>query len=66
VILIVTFKQCHLRGVDMSEDVRATTRLPKKIAEWLKKQAKEKNRSMNGQLIANLERLMRQEESEQA
>lgn len=50
----------------MSEDVRATTRLPKKIAEWLKKQAKEKNRSMNGQLIANLERLMRQDESEQA
>lgn len=50
----------------MSEDVRATTRLPKRVAEWLKKNAKDQNRSMNGQLIAYLEELMRSEKNETA
>ncbi len=50
----------------MSGDVRATTRLPKKVAEWLKKKAKDQNRSMNGQLIAYLEGLMQQEQNELA
>jgi predicted HicB family RNase H-like nuclease len=50
----------------MAEDVRATTRIPKHIAEWLKLQAKQHHRSMNGQLIECLETLMRSSKSERA
>lgn len=43
----------------MAGDIRATTRIPKHIADWLKAQAKEQNRSMNGQLIECLATLMK-------
>lgn len=50
----------------MREYVRATTRIPKDVADWLKSQAKEQSRSMNGQLIESLRKLMREEQNEQA
>ncbi|MFJ2456649.1 hypothetical protein ACIOWK_33950 [Pseudomonas protegens] len=50
----------------MEDDVRVTTRMPKEIASWLKTQAKEQNRSANGQLIEFLAMLMRQSKNEQA
>ena len=46
----------------MDEYVRVTVRFPKDIAEWLRDQAHEQNRSMNGQLVEFLKRLKRQSE----
>ncbi|MBU0563391.1 MAG: Arc family DNA-binding protein [Gammaproteobacteria bacterium] len=39
----------------MNDQVRATTRIPKKLADWLKKRAKAESRSVNGQLVYELE-----------
>lgn len=50
----------------MNTDIRATTRIPKEIADWLKAQAKQQNRSMNGQLIECLAVLMRSAKNERA
>lgn len=49
----------------MSEYVRATTRLPVDVADWLKVKAKEQSRSMNGQLVEAVRTLMREEKAEQ-
>ena len=46
----------------MSEHVRATTRIPKKVAEWLRLRAKAESRSMNGQLVHELELARRREQ----
>lgn len=49
----------------MSEYVRATTRLPVDVADWLRVKAKEQSRSMNGQLVEAVRTLMRKEKAEQ-
>lgn len=46
----------------MKDQVRATTRIPKGIAEWLRERAKAESRSMNGQLVYELELARRRAE----
>lgn len=46
----------------MDEMLRSQIRLPKEIADWLKKQARNQSRSMNGQLIEVLKNAKRCEE----
>jgi hypothetical protein len=46
----------------MDEHVRATTRIPRKVAEWLKKRAKAESRSVNGQLVHELELARRRDQ----
>ncbi|MEH6565554.1 MAG: Arc family DNA-binding protein [Halopseudomonas sp.] len=50
----------------MDQHVRATTRLPVDVADWLKAKAKEQSRSMNGQLVEAVRTLMRKEKNERA
>lgn len=44
----------------VNDNVRTQVRLPRELADWLKQKAKEHHRSMNGELVAALERLKRQ------
>lgn len=46
----------------MEEHVRATTRIPKKVADWLKVKAVAESRSVNGQLVYELELARRREQ----
>ena len=39
---------------------RTQVRIPNELMEWIKQQAKEQNRSMNGQIIELLTQLKRQ------
>lgn len=49
----------------MDEYIRATTRIPNDVAEWLKSKAKAQSRSMNGQLIECLKKLMQEDDVSQ-
>ncbi len=44
----------------MQDTLRTQVRIPRELAEWLKQQAKENHRSMNGQLVEYLEQKRRQ------
>jgi hypothetical protein len=63
VTLFVTLKKCL--GVLMKDRYRSQIRLPQNLAQWLRDKAKAEGRSMNGQLVYELER-MRWREQEAA
>lgn len=44
----------------MKQVTRTQVRIPNELMEWIKQQAKEQNRSMNGQLVELLMQLKRQ------
>lgn len=45
---------------DVKQMTRTQVRIPNELMEWIKQQAKEQNRSMNGQIIELLTQLKRQ------
>lgn len=55
------------RGGEMAESqVRSQFRIPATVYDWLKERAKRDHRSINGQLNAELEARMKQEQQEVA
>lgn len=45
----------------MKKFITMTTRIPVEVVEWLSAKARDENRSRNGQLIAELEAVMKKE-----
>ncbi|OPD86815.1 hypothetical protein AO955_31310 [Pseudomonas aeruginosa] len=50
---------CNLLESQMEEIMRTQVRIPRDLMEWLKQQAKEQSRSMNGQLVEVLKLVKR-------
>lgn len=49
----------------MNQDIRLNIRIPKLLRDWLKEEAREHNRSMNGQLVEILKKEERQGRAQQ-